>query len=178
MLLKNFRSKLILMVYAIILLFCNILYNTDLSANELIIYEKQGFSSKFQDINSKELDLKNFEGKLILVNLWATWCEPCKEEMPSLDRLQKKFEKNIFQILPISLDRGPKKNSINFFNDYNIKELDIFFDDKNNIPREARAAGLPHSIFVDKDGNEIAKLIGPAEWDSDYFVNFIKEMLD
>ena len=117
MLLKNFRSKLILMVYAIILLFCNILYNTDLSANELIIYEKQGFSSKFQDINSKELDLKNFEGKLILVNLWATWCEPCKEEMPSLDRLQKKFEKNIFQILPISLDRGPKKNSINFFNE-------------------------------------------------------------
>ena len=88
------------------------------------------------------------------------------------------YQKNIFQILPISLDRGPKKNSINFFNDHNIKELDIFFDDKNNIPREARAAGLPHSIFVDKDGNEIAKLIGPAEWDSDYFVNFIRENLD
>ena len=95
MLLKNFRSKLILMVYAIILLFCNILYNTDLSANELIIYEKQGFSSKFQDINGTDLDLNNFEGKLILVNLWATWCEPCKEEMPSLDRLQKKFDKEI-----------------------------------------------------------------------------------
>jgi thiol-disulfide isomerase/thioredoxin len=97
MLLKNFRSKLILMVYAIILLFCNILYNTDLSANELIIYEKQGFSSKFQDINSKELDLKNFEGKLILVNLWATWCEPCKEEMPSRDRLQKNLKKIFFK---------------------------------------------------------------------------------
>ena len=135
-------------------------------------------TSKFEDENSLSHSLDNFNGQLTLVNLWATWCEPCKEEMPSLDRLQKKFEKNIFQILPISLDRGPKKNSINFFNDYNIKELDIFFDDKNNIPREARAAGLPHSIFVDKDGNEIAKLIGPAEWDSDYFVNFIRENLD
>ena len=127
MLLKNFRSGLILMVYAIILLFCNSLYNSYLSANELIIYEKQGFSSKFQDINSTELDLKNFEGKLILVNLWATWCEPCKEEMPSLDRLQKKFDKDLFQILPISLDRGPKKNSINFFKEYNIEELDLYF---------------------------------------------------
>ena len=65
MLLKNFRSGLILMVYAIILLFCNSLYNSYLSANELIIYEKQGFSSKFQDINGTDLDLKNFEGKLI-----------------------------------------------------------------------------------------------------------------
>ena len=178
MLLKNFMSSLILMVYAIILLFCNSLYNSYLSANELIIYEKQGFSSKFQDINSKELDLKNFEGKLILVNLWATWCEPCKEEMPSLDRLQKKFDKEIFQILPISLDRGPKKNSVNFFKEYNIEELDIYFDDKNNIPREARAAGLPHSIFINQNGNEIAKLIGPAEWDSEYFVNFIRETLN
>ena len=97
MLLKNFRFGLILMVYAIILLFCNSLYNSYLSANELIIYEKQGFSSKFQDINSTELDLKNFEGKLILVNLWATWCEPCKEEMPSLDRLQKNLIKKYFK---------------------------------------------------------------------------------
>ena len=98
--------------------------------------------------------------------------------MPSLDKLQKKFDKDLFQILPISLDRGPKKNSINFFKEYKIEELDIYFDDKNNIPREARAAGLPHSIFINQNGNEIAKLIGPAEWDSDYFVNFIRETLN
>ena len=88
------------------------------------------------------------------------------------------FDKNVFQILPISLDRGPKKNSINFFKEYNIEELDIYFDDKNNIPREAKAVGLPYSIFINQNGNEIAKLIGPAEWDSDYFVNFIRKTLN
>ena len=177
MLLKNFRFGLILMVYAIILLFCNSLYNSYLSANELIIYEKQGFSSKFQDINSTELDLKNFEGKLILVNLWATWCEPCKEEMPSLDRLQQKYDKQAFQILAISVYRGPKKKSVNFFNEYEIQNIDLFFDDKNNIPREVRAAGLPFSFFIDQEGNQIAKFIGPTQWDSNYFQDYIDSNL-
>ena len=132
----------------------------------------------FFDKKDQKININEFEGKLLILNFWATWCEPCKEEMPSLDRLQKKFDKDLFQILPISLDRGPKKNSINFFKEYKIEELDIYFDDKNNIPREARAAGLPHSIFINQNGNEIAKLIGPAEWDSDYFVNFIRETLN
>ena len=85
-------------------------------------------------------------------------------------------------ILPRGLDEqasneaGQDKNT--FKEEYNIEELDIYFDDKNNIPREARAAGLPHSIFINQNGNEIAKLIGPAEWDSDYFVNFIRETLN
>ena len=77
-------------------------------ANNLIIEEKPGFGSKFQDINSKDLKLSDFAGKLLLINLWATWCEPCKKEMPSLDRLQKQYNKEDFHILAISIDRGPK----------------------------------------------------------------------
>ena len=72
-------------------------------ANNLIIEEKPGFGSKFQDINSKDLKLSDFAGKLLLINLWATWCEPCKEEMPSLDRLQKQYNKEDQEKLKINL---------------------------------------------------------------------------
>ena len=96
------------MVYATILIFCNSLYTSNSYANELIIEKKQGFLSKFEDINSNDVTLNDFNGKLLLINLWATWCEPCKEEMPSLDRLQQKYDKQDFQILAISVDRGPK----------------------------------------------------------------------
>ena len=138
------------MVYATILIFCNSLYTSNSYANELIIEKKQGFLSKFEDINSNDVTLNDFNGKLLLINLWATWCEPCKEEMPSLDRLQQKYDKQDFQILAISVDRGPKKKSVNFFNEYEIQNIDLFFDDKNNIQREVRAAGLPFSFFIDQ----------------------------
>ena len=168
---------IILMVYATILIFCNSLYTSNSYANELIIEKKQGFLSKFEDINSNDVTLNDFNGKLLLINLWATWCEPCKEEMPSLDRLQQKYDKQDFQILAISVDRGPKKKSVNFFNEYEIQNIDLFFDDKNNIPREVRAAGLPFSFFIDQEGNQIAKFIGPTEWDSDYFEDYIDSNL-
>ena len=173
-----FSRLIILMVYATILIFCNSLYIASSMANNLIIEEKPGFGSKFQDINSKDLKLSDFAGKLLLINLWATWCEPCKEEMPSLDRLQKQYNKEDFHILAISIDRGPKKNSADFFVDYKISNIDLFFDDKNNIPREVRAAGLPFSLFINQEGKQIAKLIGPAEWDSIYFKDFVNSNLN
>ena len=174
MLLKNFRSKLILMVYAIILLFCNILYNTDLSANELIIYEKQGFSSKFQDINSTELDLTNFKGKLILVNLWATWCEPCKEEMPSLDRLQINPLLTNLKVFPINIGRE-KKNKVNeFFENLNIKNFEPYFDPPITLAKKFALRGLPTSILLNKNGQEFARIIGSIDFDDQKFTDWLK----
>ena len=112
---KFFFSSNFLMVYAIILTICNPLYFSKLSANELIINEKPGFLSPFEDEKGATFTLSDFKGKLLLVNLWATWCEPCKDEIPSLGDLQKNFNKNTFLVLPINLDRGPKKKSITFF---------------------------------------------------------------
>ena len=176
MFLQNIRL-MNLMVYAIIIIFCNSLYFSNIYAGELIHEEKIGFSSKFLDQSNNLLDLRDYTGKLLLINLWATWCEPCKEEMPSLDRLQQKYDKREFQILAISVDRGPKQNSVNFFRDYEIKFIDLFFDNENNIPREVKAVGLPFSFFIDQDGNQIAKVIGPAAWDSNYFIKFIDSNL-
>ena len=172
------RNNVIWMVYAIICFNCNILYADTTSEDLLIVSDKPGFTSFFEDVESNKVSISNFKDKLILVNLWATWCEPCKEEMPSLDRLQSLFDKNEFHILAISVDRGPKKNSLKFFSDFNIENIDLYFDDRNEIPREIKALGLPVSIFIDKSGNEIAKLIGPAEWDDQYFINFIKSNLN
>ena len=172
-----YSRPIILMVYATILVFCNSLYASKLYANELIIEKKPGFLSKFEDINGNDVNLNDFNGKLLLINLWATWCEPCKEEMPSLDKLQQKYDKKDFQVLAISVDRGPKKKSVNFLNEIKIQNIDLFFDDKNSIPREVRAAGLPFSFFIDKEGNQIAKFIGPTEWDSNYFHDYIDRNL-
>jgi len=172
-----FFSRNFLMVYAIILSICNPLYILKVDAEELIISEKSGFSSTFEDEKGNVLTLENFEGNLLLVNLWATWCEPCKDEMPSLELLQNHFSKDNFLVLPINLDRGPKKNAINFFQTQNINGLKIYFDDNNKIPREIKILGLPVSIFISKEGKEIARLIGPAQWDDEYFINFVKENL-
>ena len=87
------------MVYAIILSICNPLYILKINAEELIISEKPGFSSTFEDEKGNQLTLENFEGNLLLVNLWATWCEPCKDEMPSLELLQNHFNKDNFLVL-------------------------------------------------------------------------------
>ena len=165
------------MVYGIIITFCNPLYISNVNANELIFAEKPRFLSTFEDVNGNRLSLENFKDTFVLVNLWATWCEPCKEEMPSLELLQNQFNKDEFLVLPINLDRGPKKKGINFFKDQKINNLDIYFDDTNEIPREVKILGLPVSIFISKDGKEISRLIGPAEWDDEYFVEYIKENL-
>ena len=174
---KIFFSSNFLMVYAIILTICNPLYICTLTAEELIISKKSGFSSTFEDEKGNKLTLNDFEGNLLLVNFWATWCEPCKDEIPSLELLQNRFNKDSFLVLPINLDRGPKKNSINFFKEQNINNLKIYFDDKNEIAREIKILGLPVSIFISKEGKEIARLIGPAQWDDEYFINFVKDNL-
>jgi thiol-disulfide isomerase/thioredoxin len=172
-----YLSSKLLLVYATILLFCNPLYISAEEFKKIIFDEKPGFISDFEDLNSVKYDLSDLSGKLILVNLWATWCKPCKEEMPSLDRLQGKFDKNKFKIIAINLDRGPKDKAKKFFLDNNIKELDLYFDSKNNIPREIKALGLPVTILIDQEGKQIAKYIGPADWDNQYFTDLFSQYL-
>ena len=128
----------------------------------------------FLDKKDKRINLNEFNGNLILLNFWATWCEPCKEEMPSLDNLQMLFDKNEFVVLPINLDRGPKKKALSFFDDFNIVNIETFFDDKNNIPREVKILGLPVTLLINKKGLEVARLIGPTEWTDKKILEIIR----
>ena len=172
---KAVVNNFILLVYATIILICNPLNINFILAADFIFEEKSGFSSKFKNENDDFFSLDDFQEKVLLVNLWATWCEPCKEEMPSLDNLQMFFNKSEFIVLPINLDRGPKKKALSFFNDFNIVNIETFFDDKNNIPREVKILGLPVTLLINKKGFEVARLIGPTEWTDEKILEIIRK---
>jgi thiol-disulfide isomerase/thioredoxin len=174
---KKVFNNFILLVYATIILFCNPLNINSISASEFIFNEKSGFLSNFEKEKGKVFSLSDFKDKVLLVNLWATWCEPCKEEMPSLDDLQTMFSKDEFIVMPINLDRGPKKKALDFFEKFKILDIETFFDDKNNIPREVKILGLPVTLLINKSGAEVARLIGPAEWTDERILKIINDQL-
>ena len=174
---KNIFKLYFVLVYAIILTICNPLNINNILAADFIFEKKAGFSSTFKDEDLNEYSLEDFKSKVVLVNLWATWCEPCKEEMPSLDNLQSLFDKENFLVLPINLDRGPKTNATNFFKDFNIINIESYFDDKNYIPREVKILGLPVTLLINTSGDEIARLIGPTEWTDESILEVIKNNL-
>ena len=119
----------------------------------------------FRDGEGRDRNLREWQGKVVLVNLWATWCAPCKREMPSLDRLQAKLGGAEFAVLPISLDRtGPDKPR-QFIASNGLKHLDLYLDSGSTLMQTLRAPGLPLSVLIDRQGREIARLAGPAEWD-------------
>jgi thiol-disulfide isomerase/thioredoxin len=121
---------------------------------------------KFSDGAGGEHHLSEWKGKVLLVNLWATWCAPCKREMPSLNRLQTKLEGADFTVLPISLDRtGPDKPR-QYLTANKLDKLNLFLDSGSDLIGTLDAPGLPLSVIVDRNGREIARIAGPAEWDS------------
>jgi thiol-disulfide isomerase/thioredoxin len=120
----------------------------------------------FTDGEGRDRNLGEWRGKVVLVNLWATWCAPCKLEMPSLDRLQAKLGGADFAVLPISLDRTGAEKPRQFLASNGLKNLDLFLDRGSTLMQTLRVPGLPLSVLVDRQGREIARLAGPAEWDS------------
>lgn len=120
----------------------------------------------FADGEGGQRTLSEWKGKVVLVNLWATWCAPCKVEMPSLDRLQAKLGGADFAVLPISLDRTGAEKPRAFLASAGLSQLGLYLDSKNALMQILRAQGLPLTVLLDRQGREIARLAGPAEWDS------------
>ncbi len=110
--------------------------------------------------------LADWRGKLLLVNIWATWCAPCKEEMPALDRLQAKLGGAGFAVLPISVDRGGLKKPRGFLEEIGAENLPLLLDETARLNFKLDVMGLPATLIIDEQGREIARMIGPAEWDS------------
>ncbi len=132
----------------------------------------------FEDANGAPKKLSDFRGKTVLLNLWATWCVPCRKEMPALDRLQAKLGGANFQVVAVNIDtRDPDKPKA-FLSDAKLTQLDSFSDAKAKVFQDlksiGRALGMPTSVLVDSTGCEIATIAGPAEWDSDDAVKLIK----
>jgi len=139
--------------------------------------EKQNISDLiFKDQQEKKISFSDFKGKVLLVNFWATWCAPCIREMPSLDRLKSKIDKN-FDVIAISLDRDGVKKVNDFFNENKITNLEKFFDIKNSLAKEINLIGVPTSFFINKKGDLIGYFQGDMEWDNDTVIEFINYLI-
>jgi thiol-disulfide isomerase/thioredoxin len=122
---------------------------------------------KFQDAEGKERTLADWRGKVVLLNLWATWCLPCRKEMPSLDRLQAELGSDKFEVVALSVDRKGLDASKKFLDETKVERLALYVDATARATSELRVVGLPATLLLDAQGREIGRLLGPAEWDSD-----------
>ena len=116
------------------------------------------------DISDNKTDIFNEGFNLLLINFWATWCSPCTKEMPSLNRLQSKFEKNQLKIVTIATGRNNPNKIIDFFEEYNLTNLENYRDPKGKLALELGVVGLPFSIIISRDRKDIGRLIGPIDW--------------
>jgi len=131
----------------------------------------------FQDKDGKSRTLKEWQGKVLLVNLWATWCAPCRKEMPSLDRLQAELGSDKFEVLPISADKTGIEGAKKFLDQIKVRNLGVYADPTVRIHSGLKAIGMPASLLIDAKGREIGRLIGPAEWDSAEAKKLIKAVI-
>ena len=132
----------------------------------------------FVDGTGAERKLSDFRGKIVLLNLWATWCAPCREEMPSLDRLQQQLGSNTFEVVALAVFRTGPKAAKNFLDSIGVKQLALYSDTTTRTGSQLKAIGMPTTILIDAEGREIGRLPGPAEWDSDDAKRLIRETLD
>jgi thiol-disulfide isomerase/thioredoxin len=165
---------LIIFIYLITINFSYALEKPDLKNLVLIKSLKTYEDVIFKDINQKNVNLDDFKGKLIILNFWATWCAPCKEEMPSLDDLQSNSKLSNLKIFPINIGQEDISKSEFFFKELNIKNLNIYFDGPITLAKKFSLRGIPTTILFNKKGEEFARIIGSIDFKDKKFINWLK----
>jgi len=122
---------------------------------------------KFVDDAGRDRSLADFKGKTVLLNLWATWCAPCRKEMPALDRLQKELGSDKFEVVAVSVDKTGIEGARKFLDSIKTEKLALFADPTLRMSADLRAVGMPTTLLINSDGQEVGRLVGPAEWDSE-----------
>lgn len=135
----------------------------------------------FKNAAGEERSLADWQGQLVLLNLWATWCAPCRHEMPALDKLQGEFGSEKFEVVAVALDRAEPEKPAAFLEEIGNQNLALYTDNTfevfQNLRRDGRAFGLPTTILIDTNGCTLGVLSGPAEWFSDDAKNLIRAAL-
>jgi thiol-disulfide isomerase/thioredoxin len=121
---------------------------------------------QFLDGEGKQRSLADWRGQVVLLNLWASWCGPCRTEMPSLAALQRRFGSKDFEVVAISVDRGGAKVAAQFLEETQSRLLRLYVDPSAKAIESVRALGLPATLLIDRQGREIGRLLGPADWSS------------
>lgn len=123
-------------------------------------------SPPFIDGDGRDLTLADFRGRIVLLNVWATWCAPCRKEMPMLDRLHAQLGGSDFHVLPLSIDKAGLKPVRQFYEEIGIQNLGVYLAEDFQAMLAFSVIGLPTTLLIDRQSREIARLVGPAEWDS------------
>ena len=129
----------------------------------------------FLDKNDQKIDIKNSRGNLVLLNFWATWCEPCKEEMPSLDRLQNNPQFSNLKIFVINITQENHEKVNNFLEELNIQNLEPYFDGPKTLAKKLSLRGVPTSVLFNTEGKEFARIIGSIDFDDLRFIEWLKK---
>ena len=147
----------------------------DVPLNNIAINEipKPISSLIFEDFSGNEINLNNYQGKLVIINFWATWCAPCKKEMPSLDRLYNDNKFKNLQVFAVNMEQPNHSKSKKFFTDLNIKKLSIFFDRNLNFVKEFKVRGVPTTVLINKKGEEFARIIGSVNFQDKKFLKWL-----
>lgn len=132
----------------------------------------------WKDGNGKTVALKDFGGKVVLVNFWATWCAPCVRELPSIDRLAASLDGEEFKVVAINIDRGGKPVARKMLRRLKLKGLDLYLDRENTAVRGFGVRQMPTTYVFDRKGREVGKLEGAAEWDEPEAVALVKYFID
>ena len=149
--------------------------NVDVPLKNLVINEspKPTTSLIFEDYNGKKTNLKNYHGKLMILNFWATWCAPCKREMPSLEKLTFKYPE--VKVFAINMEAPNKLRVRDFFRSVGVASLDVYYDPKLKLVKQFKMRGLPTSILINKQGMEFGRIIGEIDFVSEDFISLIKK---
>ena len=160
-----------------IFLISNVLANEAPNIKNIVINKelKEYDNITFLDSNKKIIKLNDYRGNLVLLNFWATWCAPCKKEMPSLDALNINPNLDNIKIFPINVGKDNLKKSKIFFEDLNIKNLNIYFDNPVTLAKNFALRGVPTTILINKKGKEFARIIGSVDFGDEKFINWIKQ---
>ena len=160
-----------------IFLISNSVADETIEIKNLVIYDKlkKHDAITFLNTDNDELNLDDYKGNLVLLNFWATWCAPCKEEMPSLDQLQINGKLNNLKIFPINIGQENLKKSQKFFEDLSIKNLEVYFISSINLPKKLQLRGIPTTILINKDGLEFARIIGSVDFKDEKFIKWLRK---
>lgn len=127
---------------------------------------REMLSPPFVDGDERDLTLEDFQGRVVLLNIWATWCAPCRKEMPMLDAVQARLGGDDFHVLPLSIDRAGLRPVRRFYEEIGIRHLKIYLAEDIRAMAAFAVAGLPTTILIDRQGRELGRFSGPSDWDS------------
>ena len=168
--------KIYIHIILVFLISKNVLADTDFSKN-IVIYEKPKTIEelKFKDLNLQEVDLTNKKGNIMIINFWASWCVPCRREMPSLEKLTQKYPE--IKVYAINMEKPNKLITRDFFQSIGVTSLDIYFDPNFKLVKQFKMRGLPTSILIDKNGKEFGRVVGEIDFINKDFIELLKRYI-